>query len=58
MARNPSAYARIAAERCEYVVEVESESKSARYDPGEMPGENCAKKAWDIGVTSIARRVS
>jgi hypothetical protein len=56
MARKPSACVRIAAERREYVVEVESES--ARYVPGAMPGTNCAKKAWDIGVTSIARRVT
>jgi hypothetical protein len=52
MARNPSACARIAAMRCEYV-----EFELARYVPGEMPGANCAKKGWDMGVTVIARRV-
>jgi len=35
-----------------------SDSESAWYVPGVMSGTNCATKAWDIGITSIARRVS
>jgi hypothetical protein len=58
MARNLSACARTAAERCAYVVEVEVEVESARGRfLGEMLGANRAKKALERGVVVISRRI-